>query len=228
MATLQERLKTLRKKLDFTQDEMGNVFGIKKSAYSMIENGRAQLTVRNRETLIEKLFVNKNWLLNGEGEMFDQERKILAENYANQNSNSNFQLVPVYNMDVVGGFSPNSEEDCKSYISTYVPFVNARKMDIAMPISGNSMYPTYPAGAVVLLREVESWREYIEFGQVYVLVLNDGRRILKEVRRSDDKEHKSSHFLCVSHNPQYDPAELPINMVHSMYIVKAVYYETTI
>lgn len=228
MSTLQERLKTLRKKLDYTQDEMGNVFGIKKSAYSMIENGRAQLTVRNREILIEKLFVNKSWLLNDEGEMFDQEKKMQATQLARQNGSANFQLIPVYNMDVVGGFSANSEEDCASYINNYVPFLNARKYDIAMPISGNSMYPTYPAGAVVLLREVQNWREYLEYGQVYVLVLNDGRRILKEVRRPEDMEMRKSHFLCVSHNPQYDPAELQISMVQSMYIVKAVYYETSI
>ncbi len=227
MSTLQERLKSLRKSLDFTQDEMGNVFGIKKSAYSMIENGRAQLTIRNREILIDKLFVNKEWLIDGVGEMFDTQRKNQADNIARQNSNTNFHLVPLYNIDAVGGFG-SSASDENGATTNYIPFVNASSQDIAMPISGSSMYPTYPAGAVVLLREVASWKDYVEYGQIYVLVLKDGRRILKEVRRPEGREIRDTHFLCISHNPQYDPAELPIDMVQAMYIVKAVYYETTI
>lgn len=69
------RLRQLRKSLDLTQQNMGKLCGISKSAYSMIENGRSKLTMRNRALIIDALNVNESWLDTGTGDMFISGRK---------------------------------------------------------------------------------------------------------------------------------------------------------
>jgi transcriptional regulator with XRE-family HTH domain len=68
---LRKRLREIRKKLGYTQNEFGERIGITGSTVSDIERGKLSLTERNISLICEKLGVNKNWLKNGEGEMFD-------------------------------------------------------------------------------------------------------------------------------------------------------------
>ena len=79
------------------------------------------------------------------------------------------------------------------------------------------MIPTYSPGTLLLIRKVEGWREYFGYGHTFVLFLNDGRRILKEVRKF--AENSKDFVLCVSHNKEYESEELPKAMIVSVYKV---------
>lgn len=68
----------------------------------------------------------------------------LLNNPTTPNAQDNYRLVPLYSQDVVGGVN-NQECDTNGYITGYIPFVNATQVDIAVPVTNNSMYPTYPA-----------------------------------------------------------------------------------
>lgn len=68
---MRKRLREIRKNLGYTQNEFGEKIGITGSTVSDIERGKLSLTERNISLICEKLGVNKNWLKNGEGEMFD-------------------------------------------------------------------------------------------------------------------------------------------------------------
>lgn len=68
---MRKRLREIRKKIGYTQNEFGERIGITGSTVSDIERGKLSLTERNISLICEKLGVNKNWLKNGEGEMFD-------------------------------------------------------------------------------------------------------------------------------------------------------------
>lgn len=164
--------------------------------------------------------LNTGWLLTGEGEMLNNSGNELIKN----NDNTNFKLVPLYNMDAVGGCY-NSEVDSREYITTYIPFVDAREDDLCIPITGNSMSPTYPSGCIVRVREIENWYEFLEMGQIYVICLNDGRRLIKELRKSE--ENNRENYLCVSHNPDFDPVELPKKLIVKVFMVCAMYIKTT-
>ena len=67
---LNERLKILRKQLKLTQKNFGEYMGIKTSTYSDIENGRRELTERNKTLLCSSLNINPVWLETGQGDMF--------------------------------------------------------------------------------------------------------------------------------------------------------------
>ena len=57
-----QRLKTMRKALNMNQDAVAKILGIGKSALSMIETGRAALSERNKNILIQELNLNPEWL----------------------------------------------------------------------------------------------------------------------------------------------------------------------
>ena len=165
--------------------------------------------------------LNTGWLLTGEGEMLkgDTPKDINPVEKPND-----YRLVPMYNLDARGGFGDNEEVDVPEYIVDYIPFKDAKTDDICMQVVGNSMAPTYCSGSIVLLHEVKLWREFLELGQVYMIVLTDGRRIIKELKAS--QEDKKNSYLCISHNVDFEPVELPKSMIYAVFLVKAVYAKT--
>jgi phage repressor protein C with HTH and peptisase S24 domain len=137
----------------------------------------------------------------------------------------NYRLVPLINMDVVGGIHSSSEISIydPQYVVRNIPFVDAREGDICTSVTGTSMVPTCPPGSIVLLREVHNWQEYFGYGEIYCILLTDGRRILKEVQKFD--ENPKDFILCVSHNKDITPEELPRKMITGVWKVIATLTE---
>lgn len=134
------------------------------------------------------------------------------------NTGGDYRLVPVYNFDAVGGMhTGNDITDAPAFIEKYIPFAGAHEEDICVHVTGNSMIPTYSPGTLLLIRNVEGWREYFGYGHTFVLFLSDGRRILKEVRKSH--ENAKEYVLCVSHNKEFEAEELPKSMILSVFKV---------
>lgn len=160
--------------------------------------------------------IDINWLITGQGEML---KSYLPQT---QNMPANYRLVPLLNLDAVGGMeSSNLETYDSQYVEEYVPFEEAKEGDVSLYVSGESMIPTCPPGCKILIRKVVDWREYFGFGNMFVLLLNDGRRILKEVVRSE--EDPKAFVLCRSHNPKFSPEELPKSMIKEVWKVIQVH-----
>lgn len=161
--------------------------------------------------------LNRDWLLYGEGEMLRDDSTLETPLNADSGK-SDFRLVPLINIDSVGGIhSENSITPDEQYIIKMMPFSEAREGDVAILQTGNSMYPTIPSGAAMLIREVVDWREYFGYGGIYVLWLRDGRRITKEVRRYN--EDPKNFVWCVSYNPDVADEELPKSMIRGVWKV---------
>ena len=177
--------------------------------------------------------LNIAWLQTGEGNMLNNEELSSSginspikdekqiENNNIVNSNNNYLLVPVIHVDSVGGMhSANEMSGELQYIEHYVPFVNARNGDIAIYESGNSMIPTIPPGSLIHIRKVEQWKEYIGYGNIYVIELTDGRRLTKEIAKYEPDP--KSYVLCRSHNPDVADEELPRSMIVSVWKVISI------
>jgi phage repressor protein C with HTH and peptisase S24 domain len=134
-------------------------------------------------------------------------------------------LIPVASPDSIGGTRFNEEVNTEEYINGYLPFPTsiAHQGDVVIPIYGDSMEPTYKAGSMVLIREVELWREYLELGCTYVIGLVDDRRIIKTVMAGSD----TKHLLLVSINPAYEPQEIDKKIIRSVWrVIVSVRRET--
>lgn len=154
--------------------------------------------------------LNRDWLLYNEGEMQKQPTEPPPEK-------GDTILIPVVNLDSRGGTAYNEEVQTDTYITGQIPFPRsiAHQGDVVIPIYGDSMEPTYKAGSMVLIREVELWREYLELGCTYVIGLVDDRRIIKTVMAGSDTQH----YLLVSINPAFQPQEIDKRIIRSVWRV---------
>lgn len=66
-----ERVKEIRKTLGLTLDRFGEKVGVKKQTVSRIENGVNNVTDQMALSICREYNVNYDYLVNGEGEMFD-------------------------------------------------------------------------------------------------------------------------------------------------------------
>lgn len=66
-----ERVKEIRKALGLTLDKFGEKVGVKKQTVSRIENGVNNVTDQMVLSICREFNVNYDYLINGEGEMFD-------------------------------------------------------------------------------------------------------------------------------------------------------------
>lgn len=71
MEKLNERVRELRKELNLTLDKFGERIGLKKSALSLIENGKNGITDQVFKSICREFNVNDDWLRTGEGDMFN-------------------------------------------------------------------------------------------------------------------------------------------------------------
>lgn len=150
--------------------------------------------------------INEEWLLTGDGEMLKDQDLLDVMDVNDEN------LVPLINIDSVGGvWSHNSIDVSEQYIEGLVPLPNKRNGDYAIHQSGDSMLPQIPSGAILHIRKVEGWQEYFGYGDVYVLLLNDTRRITKQILKSEEDPKK--YVLCHSFNSEYADEELPRSMI---------------
>ena len=69
--TQSERVKEIRKTLDLTMEKFGEKLGVGKTAISNIESGNRNLTEQMSKAICREYNVNYDYLMYGEGEMFD-------------------------------------------------------------------------------------------------------------------------------------------------------------
>ncbi|MDU6115930.1 MAG: helix-turn-helix transcriptional regulator [Paeniclostridium sordellii] len=83
---MKNRIKELRRSKKLTQEEFADKIFLKKSAISAYENGTREVPDRVINNICSAFNVNKNWLVNGTGDMmvdltddtnFDEEVKML-------------------------------------------------------------------------------------------------------------------------------------------------------
>ena len=67
---MKERLKQLRKALDFTQQQFADRIGIKRNSYANYETGRNTPIDAILISICREFDVNEDWLRDGIGEMF--------------------------------------------------------------------------------------------------------------------------------------------------------------
>ena len=213
---INERITAILTHYNLSVNEFVKKTGIKtvQAVYDML-HGKTKSISTAMESKIISCFpeISRAWLLTGEGEMLNNNPTEPPPEDADT------ILIPVRNPDSRGGFDFNEEVGTPTYTTGYLPFPTsiARQGDVVIPIYGDSMEPTYKSGSMVLIREVELWREYLELGCAYVIGLVDDRRVIKTVMAGSDAEH----FKLVSINPSFQPQEISKDIIRSVWRVIA-------
>ena len=133
-----DKLKLIRKALGLTQEQLAQRLGIGKAALSMIETGKAGLTTRNRNILVQELNVNPEWLEEGRGAMFNTEPDLQAFMHRTDASLP-MQSVPLYSIEGTAGLVPLFSRPEHQKPINYIHIPNLPKCDGASYIVGESM-----------------------------------------------------------------------------------------
>lgn len=184
-----------------------------------IQKGKTKSISPQMANKITSVFpdISKSWLLTGE--YFTTENTPSADTLSNGGTfNDDYRLVPLINIDAVGGmYSENEVMNEPEYVLGTVAFNGALDGDKCIQVTGHSMEPACPPGSIVLIRQVERWKEYFGFGNIFVVLLDDGRRVLKQITKSDDDPRNC--VKCVSFNKEYPEEDLPKNMIAGVWKV---------
>lgn len=176
---IEKRLKLIRNSIGLSQKDFGAIMGIAQTSYANYESGRSSIPASLLESLAEKLSINLNWLITGEGSMYRDAKttagvKVTLGREAEDTDSrldpyklnrdvpskeKDVYLLPVTNILLSAGHGENwlSNEE---YIDKTLPVprkLASKYSDlIAAIVRGDSMYPTIKNGEpVAIAKEVK-------------------------------------------------------------------------
>ena len=203
---INSRLRSIRKELSLTQENLARVLGIGKSALSMIETGKASLSERNKNILVQELNVNPDWLETGEGPMFLEVRPAAV--FAGRSDRTlPSQSVPLYNIEGTAGLVPLFLDKRSLAPVDYIHIPNLPRCDGAIYVVGDSMYPLLKSGDIF-------------WGDMYLLSIDiDGEEYVtvKYIQKSE----KPGCVKLVSQNPHHADKDIEIGRIRALAFVKA-------
>lgn len=189
-----------RRSLDYTQEQFARMLGVsEKTIYNWEKGG---------DVPQDKAMQMLNLL-----QQYEQDVKIagvrkIRKEEDDPDPDKEIPLLPV---SAIGGSLSGDDigvmpYECERILSPI------REAELAIRVSGDSMYPRYPNGSMVFVRKWDASR-YIDYGKYYVLNTTNGT-IIKQVRKGEGET-----LRCVSVNQDYDPYDIPKSEVRAMYVV---------
>ena len=218
METIGMRLRLMRKQLNQTQEQLAQRLGIGKAALSMIETGKAGLSQRNRNILVQDFNLNPDWLETGKGKMFNAEPDLTS--YLHRTDKSlPMQSVPLYSIEGTAGLIPLFEQQQQFEPINYINIPNLPKCDGAIYVVGDSMYPLLKSGDIILYKQLNDVRD-VFWGDMYLLSIDiDGEEYIT-VKYVQKSEHEG-YIRLVSQNQHHADKEVAIDRVRAIALIKA-------
>lgn len=176
--------------------------------------------------------VSSEWLLIGIGEPFkpgtsknghlsvsrpDQEIKTFEIPGECKKESQN---VPLYNIEAVAGLVPLFEDSLKQTPIGVINIPNLPVVDGAVHITGDSMYPLFKSGDIVLYKRIFDIQNGIFYGEIYLLSLDvDGEEYVtvKYIQKSELPDH----VKLVSYNSHHSERDIKISSIRAIAFIKA-------
>lgn len=124
--TQSERVKEIRKTLDLTMEKFGEKLGVGKTAISNIESGNRNLTEQMSKAICREYNVNYDYLMYGEGEMFDDLPQTIVDELCAQYDLNDFDKALV---EMYVSLPAESRERIKEYMKQLVKKVGWDKTE---------------------------------------------------------------------------------------------------
>ena len=218
METVAQRLRAIRKELNMTQEHLAQRLGIGKAALSMIETGKAGLSTRNKNILVQDFNVNTEWIDSGKGKMFNAEPNLTPYTLRTDKSLP-LQSVPLYSIEGTAGLVPLFTDNSEIKPINFIHIPNLPKCDGAIYIVGDSMYPLLKSGDIVLYKQLNDVRD-IFWGDMYLLSIDmDGEEYIT-VKYIQKSEH-DGYIRLVSQNQHHADKEVSMDRVRALALIKA-------
>ncbi len=217
---MENRIRLIRKELSLTQEALSARLGIGKSALSMIETGKASLSERNRNIIVQEFNINPEWIETGRGEMFNPLQGGLMPIAGGRSRILPSQSVPVYDITATAGLVPLFMQRETVQPVDYIHIPNLPRCDGAVYVVGDSMYPLIKSGDIVLYKQISDIPGNIFWGEMYLLSIDtEGEEYIcvKYIQRS---EHEG-FIKLVSQNKYHADKDVEISRIRALALIKA-------
>lgn len=217
---LGNRIKQMRKLKGWSQKKLAEAMEISRSTVAMWEVGANDMTLPTLAKLADALETSQEYLLG----MTDDPAPLGAVEYtdadgaaweaADADARAYHQRraarVPVYGV-IPAGIPMEAIEDIEDWEEIPTDWLRGGKEYFCLRIKGNSMYPQYVDGDVVVFRKADT----CESGQDCAVMVNGGEATFKRVRITP------AGVTLQPLNPEYDPLvftnqeveELPVRII---------------
>lgn len=196
--------KRFRRANKLTQADIAAFLGCTQGFISQVEKGVSTLSPE----FISIILANPDW----DTSMFTGDGGMLKEG-AGDSSGRGSRIRYWVDVDAAaGGVELFDDMTTNRFIDLSIP--EFRDCTDAVNLYGDSMMPLYRNGQIIILKE---WKEnFIDFGNVYLVITCNGNRMVKYLRRGSDADH----VLCISENKDFDPFEIERKDILRLYLVK--------
>ena len=228
--------KEIRSREKISQEQLGKILGVTRSAIGQIETGNNTPTVPMLFKLIKRFNLNANrigpmleanedrlpGLLTG---LFHTDTERTAEKIVPGNppagTSEDIVRVPVVEIDVAAGGGSYNADYLTEIDAVFIPrtLLKGKKKQVylAVRVRGESMSPTLLDKGLLIIHPVEpaEWRN-IHDGQVYVVIDREGRSYVKRLKNRFDR----GYLLLASDNPdklQYGDFTLDEEDIHAIW-----------
>jgi len=211
-------IKKLRESLGISQQDLSDKTGIPKGRINAWEQRGSQ--PKTEDFLIIKQFFDEN----NSSQPYTEKRRNLKN--AKENSLTYYEIGASAGTSQTAEILPVKKNEGVLHISDLF-----KGSQYAIRISGNSMTPNYPSGAIIGIREIED--KQITPGSVYVIEKGNDLWIKRLFYKDDNQD--SGFYECVSDNTMkfengprvgklcYPPFNISIDNVRKLFKVTGIY-----
>lgn len=165
-------IRDLRIKSGMTQEELGAVLGVQKSAIRKYESGLVENIPRSSIQKMAVLFnVKPSYLMGWE----DEKTPEIKSNAIFLN-NKKIHLIPLFE-SVSAGFGATAVDYITDYVPLYVSDEGEAAETLCLKVSGNSMYPMIEDGDIIQVHKQTS----VDSGSIAVVLLDGEDGLVKKV-----------------------------------------------
>ena len=173
----------------------------------------ARFTIGYASKLADYFNVEYDWFCTGIGRM--EKRETDARFYDPENKPVERKLIPFYDTTAVAGTLQISNMDPVTEPAEYIDagdwFLDA---DSAMRVHGDSMFPEYKSGNIVVMREVFDKR-LIVYGEDYMIQTNE-YKVIKRLMQSGEK---GSWLACSVNDEIWETGPLKGRLIHEPFLI---------
>lgn len=192
-------IKQIREARNLTQQDFATAIGITREMLGQIERGQKGISKATR------ILINEFLKKDNKVPSFDSNKPNLIPYYPDINASAG--------MD----FLAENGNHKKEMID--IPNVDAQAF---INVFGDSMYPKFCAGEIIGIKQVE--KDYVMFGNAYVIQMKNGEAYLKYIQPGND----DSHWQLTSENKHYAAKQFHLDKIDKIFIIKAVITKTTL
>lgn len=227
MSIFSNNIKLLRKRRNYTQEDMANTLNMKRSTLSGYENEVAQPGMPALISFSEYFNVSVDTLIKVDlGSLPESQLNQLERGYdvylkgsklrvlvttVNDENEENIELVP--EKAKAGYTSGFADPEYIKILPTFrLPFLSKQRKYRSFQISGDSMLPI-PDGSYVTGEFIQNWTQ-LKNKQAYIILTLDDGIVFKII---ENKIESNGTLKLHSLNPLYDPYEIHINEVKEIW-----------